>query len=90
MKSDGITVSRQGNLVVINHTRFKIEFNLSKGTWDYIDESGDTIIRDGCTQITLNNGKCRQNGEDAGTREFITEPPETDAFGSYHQIRFYS
>ena len=26
--------------------------------------------------------------EDAGTREFITELPQTNAFGNYHQIRF--
>jgi hypothetical protein len=72
---------------VINHTQFEIKFNLSKGTWDYIDEGGDTIIRDGCTQITLGDGSVVKT-EDAGTREFITELPQTDAFGSYHQIRF--
>ena len=87
MRSDVITVSRQDNLAVINHTNFEIKFNLSKGTWDYIDESGDTIIRDGSTQITLNNGSVVKT-EDAGTREFITELPKTDAFGSYHQVRF--
>ena len=87
MRSDEIAVSRQGNLAVINHTQFEIKFNLSKGTWDYIDEGGDTIIRDGCTQITLDDGSVVKT-EDAGTREFITELPQTDAFGSYHQIRF--
>ena len=87
MRSDEIAVSRQGNLAVINHTQFEIKFNLSKGTWDYIDEGGDTIIRDGCTQITLGDGSVVKT-EDAGTREFITELPQTDAFGSYHQIRF--
>ena len=87
MRSDVITVSRQGNLAVINHTQFEIKFNLSKGTWDYIDENGDTIIREGCTQITLDDGSVVKT-EDAGTREFITELPKTDALGSYHQIRF--
>lgn len=87
MRSDVIAVSRQGNLAVINHANFEIKFNLSKGTWDYVDENGDTIIRDGSAQITLNNGSVVKT-EDAGTREFITEPPKTDAFGSYHQIRF--
>lgn len=87
MRSDAITISRQGNLAVINHTKFEIKFNLSKGTWDYIDENGGTIIRDGCTQITLDDGSVVKT-EDAGTREFITEPPGTDTFGDYHQIRF--
>lgn len=87
MRSDEITVSRQSNLVVINHTQFEIKFNLARGTWDYIDENGDTIIREGCTQVTLDDGKVVKT-EDAGTREFITELPKTDAFGSYHQIRF--
>ena len=87
MRSDVIAVSRQGNLAVINHTQFEIKFNLSKGTWNYIDENGDIIIRDGCAQITLDDGSVVKT-EDTGTREFITEPPKTDACGSYHQIRF--
>ena len=87
MRADDIAVSRQGNLAVINHSKYEIKFNLSKGTWDYIDESGATIIREGCAQITLNDGSVVKT-EDAGTREFITELPETDVFGDYQQIRF--
>ena len=87
MRSNVITVSRRGNLAVINHANFEIKFNLSKGTWDYVDESGHTIIREGSTQITLNNGSTIKT-EDAGTHEFNTELPKTDAFGSYQQIRF--
>ena len=87
MRADDIAVSRQGNLVVINHSKYEIKFNLSKGTWDYIDEGGATIIRDGCAQITLSDGNVVKT-EDAGTREFITELPKTDVFGDYQQIRF--
>ena len=87
MRSDDVAVSRQGNLAVINHNKFEIKFNLSKGTWDYIDESGDTIIRNGCTQITLDDGSVIKT-EDTGTREFITDLLKTDAFGDYHQVRF--
>ncbi len=87
MRPDDIAVSRQGNLAVINHNKFEIKFNLSKGTWDYIDESGDTIIQNGCTQVTLDDGTVIGT-EDAGTREFITELPKTDAFGDYYQVRF--
>ena len=87
MRSDEIAVSRQGNLALINHTNFEIKFNLSKGTWDYIDENGDIVIRDGCAQVTFDDGSVVKT-EDAGTREFITELPQTNAFGNYHQIRF--
>ena len=87
MRPDDVAVSRQGNLTVINHNKFQIKFNLSKGTWDYIDESGDTIIRNGCTQITFDDGTVIKT-EDAGTREFITKLPKTDVFGDYHQLRF--
>ena len=87
MRSDDIAVSRQGNLVVINHSKFEVKFNLSKGTWDYIDSDGDTIIRNGYTQVTLDDGSVIKT-EDAGTREFITALPQTDAFGDYHQFRF--
>lgn len=87
MRSDDVAVSRQGNLAVVNHNKFEIKFNLSKGTWDYIDEKGDTIIRNGCTQVTLDDGTVIKT-EDTGTREFTTELPKNDAFGDYHQIRF--
>ena len=87
MKTDDVAVSRRGNLVVINHNKFEIKFNLSKGTWDYIDESGNTIIRNGCTQITLNDGNVVKT-EDAGTREFVTAFPQEDALGTYYQICF--
>ncbi len=87
MKSDDVAVSRRGNLVVVNHNKFEIKFNLSKGTWDYINESGNTIIRNGCTQIALNDGSVVKT-EDAGTRNFITASPQEDAFGTYHQICF--
>ena len=87
MRPDDIAVSRQGNFVVIKHNKFEIKFNLAKGTWDYIDESGDTIIRNGCTEITLGDSSVIKT-EDAGTREFITALPMTDAFGDYHQIHF--
>ena len=87
MKPDDVVVSRRGNLVVINHSKFEIKFSLSKGTWDYIDESGDTIIRNGCAQITLDDGSVVKT-EDAGNSEFITAFPQTDAFGTYYQIRF--
>ena len=87
MKPDDVVVSRRGNLVVINHSKFEIKFNLSKGTWDYIDENGDTIIRNGCAQITLDDGSVVKT-EDAGNSEFITALPQTDAFGTYYQICF--
>ena len=87
MKSDDIVVSRQGNLAVINHNKFEIKFSLSKGTWDYIDENGDTIIRNGSTQVTFADGSVIKT-EDTGTREFMTELPKTDTFGDYHQLRF--
>ncbi len=87
MRPDDVTVSRQGNLVVINHNKFEIKFNLAKGTWDYMDEGGDTIIRNGCTEATLDDGSVIKTNN-AGTREFITQPPTTDVFGDCHQIRF--
>ena len=86
MRPNDIAVSRQGNLVVINHNKFEIKFNLAKGTWDYIDERGDTIIRNGCTEVTLGDGSIIKT-ENAGTREFVTQPT-TDVFGECHQIRF--
>ncbi|RKU38331.1 hypothetical protein C6495_00370, partial [Candidatus Poribacteria bacterium] len=68
-----IAISRQGNLAVINHEKFQIHFNLARGTWDYIDELGQTIIKNGRAQITLQDGSTVST-EDAGSREFICEP----------------
>lgn len=87
MRPDDIAVSRQGNFAVINHNKFEIKFNLAKGTWNYSDERGDTVIRNGCTEITLGDGSIIKT-DDAGTREFITQPTTRDVFGDCHQIRF--
>ena len=87
MRADAITVSRQGNLAVINHKNFEIKFNLSKGTWDYIDQDATTIIRDSCSEITFDDETVIKT-EDAGIREFVTDTLETDGFGDYQRIRF--
>ena len=87
MKLEELAVSRQGKLVVINHHKYKIEFNLQKGTWNYKDATGQTVIRNGYTQVSLEDGTTLKTS-DAGLREFQTELPGTDAFGAYQTVRF--
>ena len=91
MKAGYLAVSRQGELAVINHKQFQIQFNLSKGTWNYSDGTGYTIIRNGYTHITLSDGASITT-KDAGTCEFMTgvgaSSLETDK--RKHQVRFFS
>ena len=87
MKLGELAVSRQGKLVVINHQKYKIEFNLQKGTWNYKDATGQTIIKNGYTQVSLEDGTTLKTS-DAGLREFQTELPATDAFGTHQTVRF--
>ena len=56
MKHDDLAISRRGKFVDIKHQEYQIEFNLSKGTWNYNDKTGKTIIKNGFTQISLTDG----------------------------------
>ena len=87
MKLEELSVSRRGKLVVINHQKYQIEFNLSKGTWNYSDRTGKTIIKNGSTQIHLKDGTNLKTSE-AGLREFQTGPLTNDAFGAHQTVKF--
>ena len=87
MKLDDLAISRRGKYVVLNHQKYQIEFNLSKGTWNYSDKAGKTIIKNGFTQISLTDGTTLKT-LDAGYREFHTEPLQSDAFGRYQTLKF--
>ena len=87
MKIEDLSVSRRGKLVVIDHQKYQIEYNLSKGTWNYNDQLGKTIIKNGLTQVGLTDGTTLKTS-DAGFREFTTEAVETDSYGTYQLLRF--
>ncbi len=87
MNIEDLSVSRRGKLVVIDHQKYQIEYNLSKGTWNYNDQSGKTIIKNGLTQVSLTDGTTHKTS-DAGFREFTTEAIETDSYGTYQLLRF--
>ncbi|MDE0637222.1 MAG: alpha-galactosidase [Candidatus Poribacteria bacterium] len=87
MKLEDLAISRRGKLVEINHQKYQIEFNLSKGTWNYSNKNGKTVIKNAFTQIALKNETVLKTS-DAGFREFTTGPLETDAFGKHQTLRF--
>lgn len=87
MKIEDLSVSRRGKLVVIDHQKYQIEYNLSKGTWNYNDHTGKTIIKNGLTQVGLTDGTTLKTS-DAGFREFTTQAVETDSYGTYQLLRF--
>ena len=82
-----LTVSRQSNQVIAKNNLFQISFDLSKGTWNYIDKTGYSIIRDAYTRIILQNGTVLTT-LDPGISEFITSPTTEDDFGIYQPITF--
>lgn len=87
MKIEDLSVSRQGQLVVINHEKYQIEYNLTKGTWDYSDNGGKTVIKNGFTHISLADGTTL-NTLNPGFREFRTIPVNSDDHGSYQTLHF--
>ena len=87
MKHDDLAISRRGKFVDIKHQKYQIEFNLSKGTWNYNDKTGKTIIKNGFTQISLADDTTLKT-VNAGFREFRTEPVGTDAFGLHQTLQF--
>ena len=82
-----LAVTRQGSFVVTQNKQFQIKFNISKGTWNYIDQTGHTIIRNAYARIVLQDGTILST-LDNGVREFITSPPEADEFGVYQRVTF--
>ena len=80
-------VERQGNLVVMKSKLFQIKYDLSKGTWDYLNQEGQAVIRNAYTKVTLEDGTVFTT-LDAESRDFITHPITEDDFGIYHPISF--
>lgn len=87
MQLEELTISRRGKFVVIEHPIYQIEFNLSKGTWNYNNKSGKTIIKNAFSQIQLNDGTTLKTS-DPGFREFHTEPLKNDEYGFFQSLRF--
>ena len=82
-----LTISRQGSQVVAKSNLFQINFDLTKGTWNYTDKTGYNVIRDAYTKIILQDGTALTT-LDPGIAEFITNPTTEDEFGIYQPITF--
>ena len=82
-----LTISRQGSQVVAKSNLFQINFDLSKGTWNYTDKTGYNVIRDAYTKVILQDGTALTT-LDPGISEFITNPTTEDEFGIYQPITF--
>ena len=87
MKLEDLSISRQGKVVLINHQKYQIEYNLAKGTWNYSDNNGKSIIKNGFTHISFADGSTLKTVS-PGFREFRTEPVETDVYGTYQTLHF--
>ena len=82
-----LAISRQGSQVIAKNNLFQINFDLSKGTWNYIDKTGYNVIRDAYTKIILQDGTVLTT-LDPGSSEFITNPTTEDESGVYQPITF--
>ena len=82
-----LAVRRQGSQVIAKNNLFQINFDLSKGTWNYIDRTGYNIIRNAYTKIILQDGTALTT-LDPGISEFITNPTTQDELGIYQPITF--
>ena len=87
MKIEDISVSQRGKLVVISHPKYLVEYNLAKGTWNYSESNGKTIIKNGFTHISLTDGTTLKT-VNPGFREFRTEPANSDEYGNHQTLHF--
>ena len=83
-----LAVTRQGRSVVAQNKQFGVKFDLSKGTWDYVDQTGHTIIKNAYTRILLQDGTALATSESDATREFIVEATQEDELGVYQPVKF--
>ena len=86
-KASDLGVTRKGRSVVTQNKQFRVEFNLSKGTWDYVDSTGHTIIRNAYTRIVLQDGTALATSQPDAKREFIADPAESDELGAYQPLK---
>ena len=82
-----LTVIRRGNQVIAKNNLLRVDFNLSKGTWSYIDRTDYSVIRDAYIKVVLQDGTVLAT-LDQGNSEFITHPTTEDEFGIYQPITF--
>ena len=82
-----LAISRQGSQVIAKNNLFQINFDLSKGTWNYADKTGYNVIRDAYTKIILQDGTVLTT-LDPGSSEFVTNPTTEDESGVYQPITF--
>ena len=87
MKNEDLAISRRGKLVVIEHKHYSIEYNLSKGTWNYSNKNRKIVLKNAITQICLDD-KTTLKTSDAGFREFYIDSIQKDEFGNYQTLRF--
>ena len=87
MKNEGLEISRRGKLVVIQHGNYQIEFNLSKGTWNYSNKNGKSVIKNAFTEVGLEDETILKTNN-TGIREFSTHPVKKDEFGTYQTLCF--
>ena len=80
-----LTFERRGDLAIVQTPHYRINFDLSTGTWHYYDSDGYGIIRNAYTKITLNNGTFLTT-VDAKFRSFTTRRPNEDVFGQYQHL----
>ena len=87
-RASDLSVTRQGHSVVTQNKQFQVKFDLSKGTWDYLDQTGHTIIRNAYARIALQGGKTLATSDKDGIREFSTYATAEDEFGIYQPVKF--
>lgn len=82
-----MSVTRQGDRVVIKNGHFRVDYDLANGTWDYIDLTGYKVIRNAYSKMILEDGKTITTMDDA-KREFMTESVTDDIMGKCKSIKF--
>jgi len=82
-----LSVTRQGEHVIIKNGHFRVDYDFNNGTWDYIDLTGYKVIRGAYSKVTLEDGTILTT-MDNGVREFISESFTDDIMGKCKRIKF--
>lgn len=82
-----LSVTRHGARVVIRNEHFRVDYDLTNGTWDYIDRTRYKVIRNAYSKVTLEDGRIITT-MDNGVREFVAESVTDDVMGKCKRIKF--
>ncbi len=82
-----LSVNLRGGTLMVRNESFRVTYNLASGTWNYLDRSGHTVVKNAYAKVNLDGDILLSTCSD-GRRWFVTEDFDDDPGGPGRQVVF--